>query len=86
MEPAAVQAAANDLLTRVRRLNFAMGLTSADDWLPKRFMTEPLDDKPPVGEKELRDLLTAYYTTRGWGAEGLPPQPDPTAEEHWRTR
>jgi len=63
---------AASLLTRVRRLNFAMGLSSVDDWLPARFLTEPLDDKPPVDEKELRGQLTAYYTLRGWGPEGVP--------------
>jgi aldehyde:ferredoxin oxidoreductase len=71
VDPDVLQAAANTLLTRVRRLNFAMGLTAADDWLPKRFMTEPLDDNPPVGEQELRDLLDAYYIERGW-PDGLP--------------
>lgn len=64
---------ANFLLTRVRRLNFAMGLAPADDWLPTRFLTEPLDDKPPVDGNELRNQLIAYYTVRGWGAEGVPP-------------
>ena len=63
---------ANSLLTRVRRLNFAMGLSTADDWLPARFLTEPLDDKPPLEASELRGQLTAYYTVRGWGAEGVP--------------
>jgi len=68
-----IKGLANSLLTRVRRLNFAMGLSTTDDWLPTRFLSEPLDDKPPVDEKELRGQLTAYYTVRGWGAEGVPP-------------
>jgi aldehyde:ferredoxin oxidoreductase len=65
------QRIAGDLLTRVRRLNFAMGLTTDDDTLPKRFFTEGLDDKPPIGERELGDWLDAYYRSRGW-PEGVP--------------
>lgn len=72
IDAAALQRLAGDLLTRVRRLNFAMGLTSADDTLPKRFFTEGLDDKPPIGERELGDWLDAYYEQRGW-PEGAPP-------------
>jgi aldehyde:ferredoxin oxidoreductase len=68
----ALQALAGELLTRVRRLNFAMGLTAADDTLPKRFFTEGLDDKPPIGERELGDWLDAYFDLRGW-PEGVPP-------------
>ncbi len=68
-----LKALANSLLTRARRLNFAMGLSSEDDWLPERFMTEPLDEKPPVDEAELRGWLTSYWVQRGWGVEGLPP-------------
>ncbi len=64
---------ANDLLTRVRRLNFGMGLSSADDWLPQRFLTEPLDGRPPVDAGKLRRELAEYYTARGWGAQGIPP-------------
>ncbi len=68
----AIQLLAGDLLTRVRRLNFAMGLTAGDDTIPKRFLTEGIDDKPPIGEKEFHDLLDAYFVRRGW-PEGVPP-------------
>ena len=68
----ALKRLAGDLLTRVRRLNFAMGLTAADDTLPKRFFTEGMDDKPPIGERELGDWLDAYFGARGW-PEGVPP-------------
>lgn len=68
----ALKRLAGDLLTRVRRLNFAMGLTAADDTLPKRFFTEGMDDKPPIGERELGDWLDAYFEARGW-PEGVPP-------------
>jgi aldehyde:ferredoxin oxidoreductase len=71
VSPDDAQRLARDLLTRVRRLNFAMGLTAADDTLPKRFFTEGLDDQPPIGERELGDWLDAYYRSRGW-PEGVP--------------
>ncbi len=66
-----LQAQMNDLLTRVRRLNFAMGLGVADDTLPQRFFTEGLDDKPPIGVEEFQDMLQAYFNRRGW-PEGVP--------------
>ncbi|MHB1343960.1 MAG: aldehyde ferredoxin oxidoreductase family protein [Thermoleophilia bacterium] len=72
VDTATLQTLAGDLLTRVRRLNFAMGLTAADDTLPKRFFTEGLDDKPPIGERELGDWLDAYFELRDWPA-GAPP-------------
>jgi aldehyde:ferredoxin oxidoreductase len=64
---------AGRLLDRVRRLNFAFGLTAADDRLPKRFFTETLGDKPALGEQEFAGMLKAYYLKRGWGEEGVPP-------------
>ncbi len=69
-----LQKLAGDLLTRVRRLNFAMGLSAANDTLPRRFFTEGLDDKPPIGKRELGDWLEAYYDIRGW-PQGAPPTP-----------
>jgi aldehyde:ferredoxin oxidoreductase len=72
IDQAGLQRLARDLLTRVRRLNFAFGLTAADDTLPRRFFTEPLGDKPPLGDDEFDGMLTAYYVARGWGAAGVP--------------
>jgi len=62
------------LLTRVRRLNFAFGLTAADDDLPRRFFDEPLGSKPAVDEAAFREQLRLYFEKRGWGAEGVPPE------------
>ena len=69
-----LQTLARELLTRVRRLNFRFGLTAADDSLPRRFFTEPLGDKPPLGDEEFQGMLTAYFIARGWGEAGVPPQ------------
>ena len=65
-----VQALIGDLHTRLRRLNFAMGLSAADDTLPRPFMEDPLDGKEPIGADELGDLLSEYWTLRGWGPQG----------------
>jgi aldehyde:ferredoxin oxidoreductase len=62
-----------DLIDRVRRLNFAFGLTSADDKLPRRFFTEALAESPPLGEEEFAGMLSGYYRRRGWSDQGEPP-------------
>ena len=79
---AELKTVARDLLTRVRRLNFAMGLTAADDTLPPRFFNEELDGHPPIGREELRDLLHHYWRLRDWGPGGdvvVLEAPSPTA-------
>ena len=59
------------LLTRVRRLNFAMGMTAAEDRLPRRFFEEELERAPALDEGEFKRTLAAYYAVRGW-PEGVP--------------
>ena len=59
---------------RCDQLNFRFGLTAADDTLPRRFFTEPLGDKPPLGDEEFQGMLTSYFVARGWGETGVPPQ------------
>lgn len=59
-----------DLLTRIRRLNFAMGLSSDDDKLPSRFFEEALGTKPPLDRQEFATTLRSYYLRRGWGETG----------------
>ncbi len=71
-----VQRLIGDLHTRIRRLNFAMGLTAADDTLPLRFLTEGLDGREPVGREELGELLREYWLLRGWGEDGSAVQGD----------
>ncbi len=62
-----------DILTRIRRLNFAFGMTPADDTVAERFFREPTDKAPAVDREELRRRVRIYWIKRGWGAEGLPP-------------
>jgi aldehyde:ferredoxin oxidoreductase len=71
---------AEDLMTTGERLfqlkrliNLRLGVTGADDTLPKRFLAEP---RPSGGaEGVLPDLdlmLKEYYQIRGWTADGAP--------------
>ncbi|MCL2166380.1 MAG: aldehyde ferredoxin oxidoreductase family protein [Clostridiales bacterium] len=52
------------------------GTTGKDDGLPKRVQTEPLHTCGMPGEGQviahLPEVLQAYYTLRGWNAEGIP--------------
>lgn len=59
-----------DLLTRIRRLNFAMGLSADDDNLPSRFFEEALGTKPPLDPQEFAATLRSYYLRLGWGETG----------------
>ena len=56
--------------------NIREGWTRADDYLPKRCYTEPLQDEPAKGaviDKEKFDqALDEYYELRGWTKEGIP--------------
>ncbi|MBN1195716.1 MAG: aldehyde ferredoxin oxidoreductase family protein [Methanomicrobiaceae archaeon] len=53
--------------------NIKAGYTKADDTLPKRLLTEPLQDLAPKGRVwERQPLLDEYYALRGWDTEGVP--------------
>ena len=55
-----------------RRFNLQEGLTSADDFLPKRLLTEKLPDGSGITETELTQLVKDYYRLRGWNEKGIP--------------
>ncbi len=56
-----------------RQFNLAAGLTSKDDTLPKRILTEKLKSGSGKGKvAELGKMLPAYYELRGWDNEGVP--------------
>lgn len=52
------------------------GVRRADDYLPQRFMQEPVPDGPAKGHvltREMYDvMLDEYYTLRGWDRAGVP--------------
>ncbi|MHB1417332.1 MAG: aldehyde ferredoxin oxidoreductase C-terminal domain-containing protein, partial [Chloroflexota bacterium] len=60
-----------------KAFNIREGWTKADDWLPPRFLHEPIPDGVARGvyltEEELRMMIDSYYEARGWTAEGLIP-------------
>jgi aldehyde:ferredoxin oxidoreductase len=60
-----------------RMFNLREGWTPADDWLPDRFLDEPLDLGPgrPAGltRERLRSMIDAYYDARHLDETGRPP-------------
>jgi aldehyde:ferredoxin oxidoreductase len=60
-----------------RCFNVREGNTRKDDYLPWRFMNEPLPDGPSRGQciskKEFENMLDNYYELRGWNKKtGIP--------------
>ena len=58
--------------TRIRRLNFAFGLSPADDTVAERFFLEPTDKAPALDRAQLENRVRLYWQKRGWGEKGLP--------------
>jgi aldehyde:ferredoxin oxidoreductase len=58
-----------------RMINARLGVTRADDTLPKRFQAEP---RPSGGAEgvlpDLDTMLDEYYRVRGWTSDGVPTQ------------
>lgn len=53
--------------------NMKLGFSRADDTLPKRLLTEPLQEGAPSGRVWNREpLLSEYYKVRGWDIAGRP--------------
>jgi len=63
-----------DRIWNVERLqNLAIGMTSADDTLPKRLLEDGIPTGPSKGSvHRLPELLPAYYVERGWDTAGVP--------------
>jgi aldehyde:ferredoxin oxidoreductase len=61
-----------ETITRIRRFNFACGLTPADDTVAERFFREPTDQAPALDREELRRRVQIYWIKRGWTEAGLP--------------
>ena len=68
-----LQALSTEVIGRIRRLNFAMGVTPADDTVAERFFRDPTDIDPPLDRQELERRVRLYWVKRGWGEEGYPP-------------
>ncbi len=56
-----------------RTFNLRAGLTSNDDTLPERFVTEPIADGPGQGQvSRVNEMRPEYYHLRGWNENGEP--------------
>lgn len=59
--------------TLERLFNLREGLTSAEDTLPKRLLTEPIATGPMAGKKShVPEMVPEYYRLRGWNEQGIP--------------
>ena len=56
-----------------RLINVRLGVTQADDTLPRRFLAEPRPSGTAAGVlPDLERMLPRYYELRGWDAQGRP--------------
>jgi len=56
-----------------RLINLRLGVTRADDTLPRRMLAEPRPSGMAAGVlPDLDRMLREYYQARGWTAEGVP--------------
>jgi len=72
LSKAALSETAARVTDLTRRFNLQEGLTSADDFLPNRLLTEKLPDGSGITEAELTQLVKDYYRLRGWNEKGIP--------------
>jgi aldehyde:ferredoxin oxidoreductase len=65
---------AGERLFNLKRLyNARLGVTGADDTLPRRFLEEPRPSGTAEGAvPDLDRMLAFYYELRGWDKQGLP--------------
>lgn len=63
---------AGERIWNIERLyNLREGFTRKDDYLPKRFLEQPMAEGPSKGHVvDLDKLLGDYYTQRGWDEQG----------------
>jgi aldehyde:ferredoxin oxidoreductase len=61
-----------------KAFNIREGWTKADDWIPPRWLKDPMpaggSKGAVVSEDGLREMIDAYYEARGWTPEGLIPK------------
>jgi aldehyde:ferredoxin oxidoreductase len=69
---------AGERIVQMERLfNLREGLTSKDDTLPERFLSEPVPDGPAKGRVvRLAPMLEEYYLARGWDERTGEPMPE----------
>ncbi|MCX5759199.1 MAG: aldehyde ferredoxin oxidoreductase family protein, partial [Candidatus Hydrogenedentes bacterium] len=55
-----------------RMFNVKMGITAANDTLPKRLTDDPQIEGNPRSRVRLSEMKPAYYRIRGWTQDGIP--------------
>jgi aldehyde:ferredoxin oxidoreductase len=74
---------ASRIVLAKRLYNLREGWTRADDWLPERFLSEPLDlasgRRAALTAGTLRAMIDVYYDARGLDEHGIP-RPEALAE------
>ncbi len=58
--------------TLERLIGMRFGITAADDVLPTRLTTEPIDARDPESVVPLAPMKRRYYAHRGWDTDGHP--------------
>jgi aldehyde:ferredoxin oxidoreductase len=72
-----LQAMAARVTDLTRQFNLREGLTVKDDFLPKRLLSQKLDNGNLITAEELTRLIQDYYALRGWDENGIPVQNQP---------
>ncbi|WP_019878065.1 aldehyde ferredoxin oxidoreductase family protein [Sporichthya polymorpha] len=72
-----LRATARRIVDAKRAYNLREGATAADDTLPPRILSEAVamssGREARLTTERLQSMVAAYYTARGWDAEGRPP-------------
>lgn len=75
MTPEELKKTGERIWTLKKSFNIREGWTRKDDWLPPRFLEEPIPDGVAKGvfitPDELTMMLDDYYEAKGWTPEGL---------------
>ena len=75
MQPGDLLQVGERLINLKRLINMRMGVTGADDTLPRRLLTEPRPSGGAAGVLPNQSLLLEdYYRARGWTLDGVPTQ------------
>jgi len=76
VDGAELRRTAQRIVAAKRLYNLREGWTPADDWLPERLLSEPLElgsgREARLTPQRLRSMIDGYYAARGLDAEGRP--------------
>ena len=76
VDPDELRRTARRIVVAKRLFNLREGWTRADDRLPERFLTEPLEldsgREATLTQERLTTMIDAYYVGRGLDRDGIP--------------